>query len=102
MQVGAFSGVLITAGACTLESRERRRIRALFEAGGRAATLVGTVGLIAVDYKIVGWRSQFMAAESSETRARDRYVWTFDFIRAKCASKAERPSAPTHTYRTHS
>ena len=45
---------------------------AWFEAGSRAATLIGVVGLITVDYKRVNWQARFSPANAAGARSREK------------------------------
>jgi hypothetical protein len=64
----AVAGAATAAAVASASPQERRRALAIFEAVGRAATLVGVVGLIAFDYKMLARR----AGDDNEERARSR------------------------------
>jgi predicted unusual protein kinase regulating ubiquinone biosynthesis (AarF/ABC1/UbiB family) len=71
LQVGtAVAGV----GFATTDARQRRRVRAVFEAAGRAAALVGVVGVITLDYKLVGLRTRLVPRDSAQSRSRARVL----------------------------
>jgi aarF domain-containing kinase len=60
-----------------METHDRRRVRALVEAGGRALTLVGVVGLITVDYKFLQFKSSLssiLSQKEDESNKRIKYA----------------------------